>query len=194
MSLVVIVELNLGFSNKHEVFRDIGHCICKGVLVGTHQGNDIVIGCNLFNWIITWVGEKYVSGSDWYFTVLSDYISPTMVIQTICYLLLFRKIKASGFAKKLIKFMAPLVFATYLIDTHPVIYRDVMDGLFTPLTEWNVFLMIAFLIGFGIVFVLAACLIDKVRSLLFKLIRIDKLAGFIADVTVRITNIIGNAK
>ena len=54
--------------------------------------------------------------------------------------------------------------------------------------------MIAFLIGFGIVFVLAACLIDKVRSLLFKLIRIDKLAGFIADVTVRITNIIGNAK
>ncbi len=153
-----------------------------------------IIGCNLFNWIITWVGEKYVSGSDWYFTVLSDYISPTMVIQTICYLLLFRKIKASGFAKKLIKFMAPLVFATYLIDTHPVIYRDVMDGLFTPLTEWNVFLMIAFLIGFGIVFVLAACLIDKVRSLLFKLIRIDKLAGFIADVTVRITNIIGNAK
>jgi cytochrome c biogenesis protein CcdA len=75
-----------------------------------------------------------------------------------------------------------------------VIYRDVMDGLFTPLTEWNVFLMIAFLVGFGIVFVIAACLIDKVRSLLFKLVRIDKLAGFIADVTVRITNIIGNAK
>ena len=153
-----------------------------------------IILCNLFNWIITWVGEKYVSGSDWYFTVLSDYISPTMVIQTIFYLLLFRKIKAGGFAKKIIKFLSPLVFATYLIDTHPVIYRDVMDGLFAPLTEWNVFLTIAFLIGFGIVFVIAACLIDKVRSLLFKLIRIDKLAGFIADVTVRITDVIGNGK
>lgn len=153
-----------------------------------------IIACNLFNWIITWVGEKYVSGSDWYFTVLSDYISPTMVIQTICYLLLFRKIKASGGVKKAIKFFAPLVFATYLIDTHPVIYRDIMEGLFTPLTEWNVFLMIAFLIGFGIVFVIAACLIDKVRSLLFKLIRIDKLAGAIAGLTVKITNIIGDIK
>lgn len=153
-----------------------------------------IVGCNLFNWIITWVGEKYVSGSDWYFTVLSDYISPTMVIQTICYLLLFRKIKAAGGVKKIVKFFSPLVFATYLIDTHPVIYRDIMEGLFTPLTEWNVFLMIAFMIGFGIVFVIAASLIDKVRSLLFKLIRIDKLAGLIADFTVKITNIIGNVK
>ena len=166
----------------------IGEKLPSGILVTG------IIACNLFNWIITWVGEKYVSGSDWYFTVLSDYISPTMVIQTICYLLLFRKSKASGGMKKVIKFISPLVFATYLIDTHPVIYRDVMDGLFAPLSEWNVFLMIAFLIGFGIVFVLAACLIDKVRSLIFKLIRIDKLAGAIANLTVRITNVIGSIK
>ena len=84
-----------------------------------------IILCNFFNWIITWVGEKYVSGSDWYFTVLSDYISPTMVIQTICYLLLFRKIKASGFAKKLIKFMAPLVFATYGPDGSKAYFKGI---------------------------------------------------------------------
>jgi len=150
-----------------------------------------IIFCNLFNWIITWVGERYVSGSDWYFTVLSDYISPTMVIQTICYLLLFKRIKAGGI-KKVIKFLSPLVFTTYLINTHPVIYEFVLDGAFTRFTEWNVFLTVLFLIGFGIVFVLAACLLDKIRSLLFKLIRIDKLAGFIADITVKITNILGN--
>ena len=153
-----------------------------------------IIGCNLFNWIITWVGEKYVSGSDWYFTFLSDYISPTMIIQAICYLLLFRKIKVSTGAKKGIEFLSPLVFAAFLIDVHPVIYREVMAGLFTPATEWNVFLMIVFLIGFGIVFVASACLIDKLRSLLFKLIRIEKLAGLIADLTVKITNMIGNIK
>lgn len=153
-----------------------------------------IIGCNFFNWIITWVGENYVSGSDWYFMVLSDYISPTMIIQAICYLLLFKKIKASAGAKKFIKFLSPLVFATFLIDTHPVIYRDVMVGLFTPATEWNVFRMILFLIGFGIVFVVSACLIDKVRSLLFKLMRIEKLAGLIANLTVKITNKIGSIR
>ena len=153
-----------------------------------------IIGCNFFNWIVTWVGEKYVSGSDWYFTVLSDYISPTMIIQAICYLLLFRKIKASAGAKRVIKFLSPLVFATFLIDAHPVIYRDVMAGIFTPATEWNVFLMILFLIGFGIVFVAIACIIDKVRSLLFKLIRIDKFAGLIANLTVKITNIAGSIR
>ena len=149
-----------------------------------------IIGCNLFNWIITWAGEKILSGSDWYLTILGDYISPTMVIQTICYLLLFKKIRTTNGAQKVIKFIAPLVFAAYLADTHPVVYRDIWDGLFTPLTEWNVFLMILFLIGFGIVFVAAACIVDKIRSLLFKLIRIDKLAIRIAGLTVRITDAI----
>lgn len=152
-----------------------------GLIVG-------IVVCNVFNWCITWIGENYVSGSDWYFAMLSDYVSPTIVLQTFCYLLLFARIEVKGPAKAVLKFLAPCVFAAYLIDTHPVIFMCVLEDLFVPLTEINPFFSALIVVAGSCVFVLCACLIDKVRIALGKLFRLNKLIVKIETLSFRITD------
>lgn len=147
-----------------------------------------IIVCNIFNWLVTWIGENYVSGSDWYFAMLSDYVSPTIVLQTFCYLFLFNRITVKGKLKNILRFLSPSVFAAYLINTHPIVYVYLLENLFTPLTEINPFVSALIVIAVSCAFVLCACLIDKVRIALGKLLRLNMMIVRLETLSFKITD------
>ena len=140
-----------------------------------------------FIWaMFTWISEINVLRSTWTDYMLVKHISPTMLFPAICYLLLFRRINVGDKAKKAVKFLSPCVFATYLINTHQIIYSVVLHDIFVPLTGLNIAVILLFVFAFSILFVLSSCLIDKVRILLFKLIRLDKLAAILGNLAGKV--------
>lgn len=146
------------------------------------------VACIFLNCFCGWYGESILEGDGWYIETLSDYIFPTTLIQAICLLILFKRIKVGSRVSKILRFTIPCVFATYLINTHDVIYGILMDGAFTEIARKNVFLMVIFLIVYGIVFVICSCLFDALRILFFKIIRIDKLSGVLEKLARIVTS------
>ena len=150
-----------------------------------------IVICTLisFGWYI-WVKEISFVNSKWDNYLLSKYISPTMLMMAVCYLILFKRIKFGEGFKKILRFLSPCVFASYLINTHPVVYLFMYD-LFVPFTKLNILLTILCIVVYAVLFVICACLIDKVRMLLFKLVRLDKLAGLLGVLSGKIVEAIG---
>lgn len=138
--------------------------------------------------MFTWDSEIRFIKSSYTDYMLVKHISPTMLFPAICYLLLFRKIKAGAGVTKILEFLSPCVFAAYLINTHPIVYTIILYDVFVPLANKNILLILLFVFVFSISFVLCSCLIDKLRVLLFRLVRLDKLAKLLGDLTGRISD------
>jgi len=61
------------------------------------------------------------------------YVSPTIVIQAVCLVLLFARLSIKNGGVKVIKQIAPLAFGVYLIHTHPTVFQIFFSGFYTPL-------------------------------------------------------------
>ena len=132
----------------------------------------------VWNAVLTKVSTHQVI---WNNSILDQYNSPTMVISAISYLILFSRIKVDEKGQWLINFVAPCLFASFLINSHPIIYNEVLFNLFVPLASKNAFLTTFIVILFSVTFVICSCLIDRIRMILFHWTRIDvfieKIAG-----------------
>lgn len=123
---------------------------------------------------------------EWNNSILDQYNSPTMVISAMCYLVLFSRIRVGEKGRVFLKFIAPCLFAAFLINSHPIIYNEVLFDRFAPLANMNPLLTTLIVISFSLAFTICSCLIDKIRLLLFKLLRIDALIGKISSLTATI--------
>ena len=144
-----------------------------------------IIICNMvvLDWYLFFPGLSFANIS-WTGGMMSDYVSPAILISAICHLLLFRKIKAGPKITKIICFLSPCVFATYLINANPLFYNKVLRGFFEPFLEMNIAVLTLIVIAGAFVFSICSCMIDKIRILLFRLVRLDKLSkalGCLAD-------------
>lgn len=131
--------------------------------------------------VITWV-EKYVidylnqaspvepERVGW----LVSYISPTILISAIVLVVLFSKIKTGNVSAKLIAFFAPLSFGVYLIHVQKHIWIYVMKERFIWLAEYNATVIILAVLGYAVAIFLACIVIEFVRDLLFKLLKIKQ--------------------
>ena len=157
---------------------NIGKDVSSKVLLLT------IIACAL----ITFVWNTVLSNISthpviWNNSILDQYNSPTMVISAMCYLVLFSRIKVGKRFRGFLKFSAPCIFAAYLINSHPIVYNEVLFDRFVPLANSNALLTTIIVISFSVVFTICSCLIDKMRLLIFKLLRIDVLIGKVSSVT-----------
>ncbi len=116
------------------------------------------------------------------------YTSPLMVIAAVSLLNLFSKLEIGGVWKKTIAFFAPTAFGVYIIHTNPVVFDKLLLNRFDFITQYNVFVVLAFAIGACIAIFLACALVDKARIYLFKLLKIDKLSCWIEGVCTNIIN------
>ena len=101
-----------------------------------------------------------------------SYISPTVLGTAICFVILFAGIRPGKRLCAVIGFAAPGAFAVYLINTHPYFWTLVLKDRFTALGAGPAWKMLGGLLGFALAFTVAALLIDKLRQLLVKLLRI----------------------
>lgn len=121
--------------------------------------------------------------------VLVSYTSPTILGSAILYVILFSKLKFHNITNKVIKFFAPTAFAIYIINCHGAIWTYVMKSLFVPFANKRLLLIFVSVIGFSIIFSLLSMLVDKIRILIFKLFKIDKLTIKIETLIRKIFNI-----
>ena len=146
-----------------------------------------IIVCNIFIWDwYTFLPDISFGNISWTGGMMSDYDSPVVLMSAICHLLLFRKIKVGPKAAKIICFFSPCVFATYLINANPLFYYKFMDNCFEPLLGLNIFVLSLIVVMGAVVFTICSCLIDKIRILLFRLVRIDKLTKILVIISDKI--------
>ena len=113
--------------------------------------------------------------------VLVNNTSPTILGIAILLLISFSKMKFTNIFKKIITFGASSAFSVYLLNTNYFVWDQVMLNLFKNIANDSVFKIYGMVLGFSILFVFGAILIDKVRILIFKILRINKLLEKISN-------------
>lgn len=124
--------------------------------------------------------------------MLIDYISPTMLLCAVSLLIFFANLNLRNTFCKLIAFFSTCTFAVYIIHINPTVWVEVMRNRFVAYADFNIVLLALAIIGTAIAIWLVCSLVDKVRQLLFKLIRIDVLAAKIANLVQKIVDKIVN--
>jgi len=116
-----------------------------------------------------------------------DYTSPTILLCSISLFIIFANLNIRPSFYKIISFFSTSAFAVYIIHTHPCIW-SVMKDYFIKYAEFNIILVILAVIGTALTIWIVCSLVDKVRQLLFKIIKIDLLATKISKFAEKITN------
>ena len=101
-----------------------------------------------------------------------SYVSPTVLATAVCFVIGFAHLRIGKGMRAVIRFAAPGAFAVYLLNTHPLVWSMVLQDRFVPLAAKPAWAMLGGLLGFSLAFTAAALLVDKLRQLLVKLLRI----------------------
>ncbi len=120
-----------------------------------------------------------------------SYVSPTVLLTAVCFVMLFAKMRIGKGMRALIRFAAPGAFAVYLLNTHPLVWSMVLQNRFTALAEGSAWRMLAVVLCFSVAFTVAALLVDKLRQLMVQLLRIRPAAEAIERLAERCVDWIG---
>lgn len=110
-----------------------------------------------------------------YANMFVDYTSPTIIITSVCLLLLFAGLQPGDVQKKFIGFFAPHAFAVYLIHEEPLIRENLLRGSFIWTLYEGPWFLLAVVIGSAFAIWLGCSLLDVPRHYLFKALHIKQL-------------------
>ncbi len=151
----------------------IGAIIKKVNLFNKVSSKKLIISL-IFLYIISYAGKIVIPYFD--LTVFEDvlfvYTSITNVLIGIIYVILFSRIK---FSSSKLATLAGATFGVYAIHLHPAIWAKIHNA-FTFILKMNIFIEPLLVILIGVLLYVILLSLDILRSKLFKLIRIDKLA------------------
>lgn len=108
--------------------------------------------------------------------ILFSFVSPTILLMSLAFLMLFANIQVGSIMRKVVKFAAPATFGVYLIHMQQLLfYNYIVDrfewaaklpGILTPLV----------VLGISLAILIVCLIIDRLRIALFDLLRIRKLS------------------
>ena len=124
--------------------------------------------------------------------LFATYISPTTVLMAIGWLCFCAKTSCKKPIISITTFITPSVFSVYLIHDNPHIRLNWFSQLHTLCEGFSTSLLVLFVLGCALAIFLACVLIDKVRVLLFRLIRLDSAEYKLADLTKKVINSLYN--
>lgn len=114
--------------------------------------------------------------------ILVSYISPTVVLMAVAYVILFSKLHFSTAGEKLIRIFSPAAFGVYLIHVQYYVWNYVMKGRFAQIADGLAWMIPFKVIGSAAIVFVVCLLIEKVRLVLFRLLGVDKFAEKMEDV------------
>ena len=144
-----------------------------------------IIGLNLLTWFVFLLNKDLSLFGRPIITkyTLISYLSPTVVLSSILYILWFNKLKLPNFMIKIVSFAAPGAFAAYLLNTNKYFYdygRLWQQPFVGTVASWKLLLTA---VAFSMAFFIMSVLVDKLRQLLFSVCKIDKLTVWIETKT-----------
>jgi len=105
---------------------------------------------------------------------LVSYISPTILLISIFYVIIFSKINFNQFFIKIISFLAPSTFAIYIVNENSIIRDNIITNMFKDVANSSIKLTFIKVLLFSIIFVISVILIDKIRILIFKIFKVKR--------------------
>ena len=129
-----------------------------------------IIALFLFTWYWAFHGTEPVKSQ------IYSYLSPTVLLSSILYLIGFSKLRIHPKLHGAIRFAAAGTFAAYILNLQRFIWGYSLAGRFAYLGTRSTVTLIVHAVGFSVAFVIASILIDHLRIALFKLLRIRPLA------------------
>lgn len=156
-----------GFLNKYKLFS-------KGSVFDYLT----YYGCLVLFTFLTKVNLEYLTpkifGEIRYNMILIDYTSPTILLCGIFLVIAFSKMKFNNFFKKIISFFAPISFGVYLIHCNYLMLGKFWNGSFAKFTNYGIIKIILYVFALAILVYLICSLIDYIRHLLFKLLKVKE--------------------
>lgn len=122
-------------------------------------------------------------------SMIVEYTSPSSVIISICFIILFSKliIKTKLF-EKIISFFAPLTYGVYLIHNHILVLRYVIKDNYSWLLKYSFLKLLLLEILESLKIFVVSSFIDYLRFILFKLLRIKQLCVYFSNLIYIISN------
>lgn len=115
------------------------------------------------------------------FELLVTYISPTVTLAAVFIVCAFAKFNIkSKISKKIIGLLCPLSFGVYLLHCHPIV-AERLRGAFSWVGTKNPFIALLLTLGISLAIFSACMLIDWLRLLLFKVMKIKKLSEILEN-------------
>lgn len=142
----------------------LGHLMKKIKFLENVKNNKLVIYyllCVLISWGL------YILLDD---NRLIQYVSPTILLCAMCLVVLFSRIDIKS---KLVSFISPLCLGIYLFQTNEIIQEKFMHWGFTFINDAPLVLAFLYIIGCGLLVFIVGAVVDYIRILLFKLLKID---------------------
>lgn len=126
--------------------------------------------------VLTWASKfilelvlGYDAGTDGRSNVLIAYNSPTVLLISVCLLMIFSKITAKGKIKKWILRISPLCFGVYLLNCNPFVWDYLMPGRFEAYAFFPVWKMVVCSLLAAMVIFLSGIAVDGIRFLIFEI-------------------------
>ena len=104
------------------------------------------------------------------------YTSPTIVLYSVCMLVLFSRMRLQRCVLRFVKFFAPVTFGVYLFSEEPLIREAFITDSFSFLANFNPGVMVIGIIGLALLIWIIGSMIDWVRKGISKILRVDKLS------------------
>lgn len=120
--------------------------------------------------------------------LLVKYVSPTIVLMAIGFLCWFSKMKCSPSLAPVVSFFSLSAFSVYLIHENIFVRSSLVSKIHTLIGDFNFVLLTLSIVFFALMIFLVCILIDKLRIMLFKVIKIDKLIIKIESLVKTILN------
>ena len=118
-----------------------------------------------------------------------EYNSPSSVIIALCFIYMFSNIDIkSNILHKIISFFAPLTFGIYLIHNHLIVRTKVFSKNYFWLLKYQNYKLLLFEGFESLKIFIFASLIDYIRFLVFKILRIREICIFISNYIDTISN------
>ena len=108
------------------------------------------------------------------------YISPTVFISSVFLFVFFLKLKISNAFGKILNCIQPLIFQVYIIHTHYFVL-DRLNERFVDYLKLNPIMMLLMVVIVAFAIFAACLLIDWIRSIIFKILKVNYLIDVVSD-------------
>ena len=177
----VVLYYTGGLLHKYEIFKKLK----------SNKWLLIYIVCSLISWSIRYISESLgliETGFGLY--SFNCYLSPLYFIGGIALFCVFKNIKITkSFSISMIKFFAPVCFGVYLIHDNMIVDKYVLAKKFAFLANMDPISMIIGIILVGVGIFVACSLIDWIRELLFRKLKVkSRLANLEENIYLKFDN------
>lgn len=172
MLWLIVLYIIGAYMKKYEIQRKFN----KKALVIT--GVSLLILTWTWKMVIGKITNTLINQMSWGNLFIS-YTSPTILGIAVMMLLLFANMPVKNVARRIIKFSAPSAFGVYIIHTQPLFYNNILKDRFINIANLDTWVIPFAVLGVAIAIFVIGVIIDKLRIMLFKLIKVEKIAKLI---------------